>query len=73
MLSSYEKEDRLVKAHRPRKQIAAKEVPNIEMQIRQRAYELFESRGREEGHEIEDWLRAEEEINGGEKAEAVAA
>lgn len=37
------------------------ESPNLE-QIRLRAYELYEERGREDGHDIEDWLRAEEEI-----------
>ena len=30
--------------------------------IRQRAYELYEARGREVGHEIDDWLQAEAEI-----------
>ena len=34
----------------------------VEEQIRRRAYELYESRGREEGHDLEDWLTAEEEI-----------
>jgi len=34
----------------------------LEIQIRQRAYELYEARGREEGHDLDDWLRAEEEI-----------
>jgi hypothetical protein len=34
----------------------------LEDQIRLRAYELYEERGREDGHELEDWLRAEEEI-----------
>ncbi len=34
----------------------------LEYQIRRRAYELYEERGREDGHEEEDWLRAEEEI-----------
>jgi Protein of unknown function (DUF2934) len=29
--------------------------------IRQRAYELYEARGRENGHEIDDWLQAEAE------------
>ena len=33
-----------------------------EEQIRVRAYELYEERGREDGHETEDWLRAEAEI-----------
>ena len=31
-------------------------------QIRVRAYELYESRGREAGKDQEDWLRAEQEI-----------
>lgn len=30
--------------------------------IRQRAYELYEARGRENGHEVEDWIQAEAEI-----------
>jgi hypothetical protein len=34
----------------------------LEHQIRLRSYELYEARGREDGHELEDWLRAEEEI-----------
>jgi len=34
----------------------------LEDQIRQRAYELYEERGREEGHELEVWYRAKEEI-----------
>jgi len=29
--------------------------------IRQRAYQLFETRGRENGHDIEDWMQAEME------------
>jgi hypothetical protein len=34
----------------------------LEDQIRARAYELYEARGREQGHEEEDWFRAKEEI-----------
>lgn len=30
--------------------------------IRLRAYGLYEERGRENGHDLEDWLRAEAEI-----------
>ena len=30
--------------------------------IRKRAYELFEMRGRQPGHELDDWLQAEREI-----------
>ncbi len=35
-----------------------------EEQIRRRAYELYEARGREDGHELDDWLQAEAEILG---------
>lgn len=38
------------------------EPKTFEDQIRRRAYELYEERRREDGHELEDWLRAEEEI-----------
>jgi hypothetical protein len=31
-------------------------------EIAQLAFGLYESRGREEGHELEDWLRAEQEL-----------
>jgi hypothetical protein len=31
-------------------------------QIRRRAYELYEARGQEDGHDVEDWLQAEGEI-----------
>ena len=41
---------------------ATNEPEELEDQIRLRAYELYEARGREDGHEQEDWLRAEEEI-----------
>ena len=34
----------------------------LERQIRLRAYELYEARGREDGHDLDDWLRAKEEI-----------
>lgn len=39
-------------------------VPDLEQKLRQRAYELYESRGREEGHELDDWLTAEVELKG---------
>ena len=38
------------------------EPQNLEEQIRHRAYELYEANGRENGHELDDWLRAENEI-----------
>jgi len=37
-------------------------VGGLSEQVRRRAYELYEARGREDGHDEEDWLRAESEI-----------
>jgi hypothetical protein len=36
--------------------------PEIQEEIRRRAYELYEQRGRQEGFHAEDWVRAETEI-----------
>jgi hypothetical protein len=35
---------------------------DLEVKIRERAYQLFVERGSTPGHENEDWLRAEREI-----------
>jgi len=32
--------------------------------IRRRAYELFEKRGKEAGHDLDDWILAESEVAG---------
>jgi hypothetical protein len=42
--------------------VTARSARQERRQIRLRAYELYEARGREDGHELDDWLRAEEEI-----------
>ena len=42
----------------------------VQEQIRQRAYELYEARGRGDGHDLEDWIQAEAEITEHEKAVA---
>jgi hypothetical protein len=34
----------------------------IQGQIRQRAHEIYEARGREHGHDLDDWLTAELEV-----------
>ena len=39
-----------------------KSAPELQEQIRCRAYELFEQRGKAEGHELHDWLQAESEM-----------
>jgi hypothetical protein len=37
-------------------------TPELEEQIRRRAYQLFEQRGRIEGHDVDDWLQAEAKL-----------
>ena len=58
------KENKIMKMDARKKRVASAEPLRIEEEIRNRAYELFEARGREEGHELEDWLRAEADILG---------
>jgi hypothetical protein len=36
--------------------------PATDDQIRQRAYEIFLARGAAQGQDVEDWLRAEREL-----------
>lgn len=38
---------------------------NLEEQIRLRAYALYVDRGSEDGHDLDDWLRAEAEFTAG--------
>lgn len=45
--------------------------PHREHEIRLRAYALYEERGREDGHDTDDWLRAEAEVS--DKAQKAAA
>jgi hypothetical protein len=44
----------------------------IEQQIQQRAYDLYERRGRTDGYDLDDWLQSEREIKGG-RAKAATA
>jgi hypothetical protein len=37
---------------------------DLQEQVRRRAYELYEERGKVDGFEIEDWLQAEAEFLG---------
>lgn len=46
----------------PVKEEQAGLTPEMLEQIRVRAHELFELRGREEGHDLDDWLQAEAEV-----------
>ena len=49
-----------------------KSTGELQEQIRRRAYELYEQRGRDDGHETDDWLQAESEVTQ-QKARTVAA
>ncbi len=41
----------------------AKDQPNLDPKlVAERAYELFERRGKQPGHEVDDWLQAENEL-----------
>ena len=39
-------------------------VQMVERKVRSRAQQLYETRGREEGHALQDWVQAESEILG---------
>jgi hypothetical protein len=45
--------------HQPQRAEAAFVGPEA---VSRRAYELFQERGRQPGHELDDWLRAEREL-----------
>lgn len=47
-------------------------IPDLESSIRQRAFEIYEASGREDGHDLDHWLQAETEIRG-KRAESAAA
>ncbi len=47
-----------------RKPEMTESLEDLQQKVRQRAYELYELRGREEGHDWDDWLKAESEVIG---------
>ena len=51
-------------AKRPQPISTTPDPLQLEERIRVRAYELYESRGREHGHDLDDWLQAEGEMLG---------
>ena len=42
----------------------ARQTSSAHDEIAQLAFSLYESRGRQDGHHVEDWLRAEQELLG---------
>ena len=53
---------------RPIKSLSSKILidahPNLEEEIRRLAFEIYVEHGREDGHDLDDWLHAEAEIKG---------
>jgi len=41
---------------------ATESLADLQGQISRRAFELYELRGREDGHDLNDWLQAESEL-----------
>lgn len=46
----------------PGHEVAPTAADEVYRRIERRAYELYEGRGRADGQDVEDWLRAEAEI-----------
>jgi len=51
-----------MKKPQPRISQAVLPPDKIEERIRQRAHEIYEARGREDGHDVDDWLIAESDV-----------
>jgi hypothetical protein len=49
---------------------SAAQTAVAEDQIARRAYELYCARGREDGHDLDDWLQAECDLRGEERTSA---
>ncbi len=42
----------------------AGEIPQLHDRIAIRAFEIYEGRGKRDGHDLDDWFRAEQEVLG---------
>ena len=49
-------------AHRSSKSLQNRSGQAADRDVARRAYELYEKRGREHGHDLDDWLQAEREL-----------
>ena len=58
------------RARSPQKPQVQRDSLPLEERIRQRAHEIYLERGGQDGSDMEDWLQAEQEILGQEKATA---
>jgi hypothetical protein len=56
---------------KPTPEESTTQIPEVEQvpleRIAERAYALYLARGAADGHEVDDWLRAETELKGGER------
>jgi Protein of unknown function (DUF2934) len=50
--------------HKEQQSLSQRTDGSMQERIRRRAYELYEKRGRRDGHHEEDWAQAEEQIRG---------
>ena len=48
----------------PASQAGQPSSPNAENDIALRAFDLYLARGRQDGHDVDDWLQAERELHG---------
>jgi hypothetical protein len=48
----------------PRRKKSAERLEHLHEKIQRRAYELYELRGRDDGRDFDDWLKAESELIG---------
>lgn len=48
----------------PARNAATDAHPNLEEEIRRLVFEIYVGRGREDGHDVDDWLFAEAEVLG---------
>ena len=55
--------EKVVAAHHRTPRSAAQQTMSTDAEIARRAYDLYVARGREDGHDVEDWVQAERELN----------
>lgn len=58
-----EQKDKKMKSENKSNQSLPVENYADQNEVARRAYELYQARGAEPGHELEDWLQAEQELN----------
>jgi hypothetical protein len=63
MAKAAPKPGELVTASDRRPRRAAQQTKRTDAEIARRAYDLYLARGREDGHDVEDWIQAERELN----------